>query len=155
MAKAEKTAAAPARKVSPIIIARWSEAQFKQARHAITPEPGTVLEDLLNPAYYANIAPRVNVGDVIEARPADGAYYAEIYVWAKGPNWLHVSPVRYMERPPAAAAADTRGFSIEFVEGPTKHRVVRDGDRAELARGFESADEANAWLKANLGQLAA
>lgn len=146
----------PARALAPISVTRWSEAAFKQARHAIAPEAETPVEHLLNPAYFAHIAPKVNAHDVLEVRPADGSYYMELYVWAKGSNWLQVSVLRAIERPTLAAvpAADAR-FSIEFVDGAKKYRVIRAADRAELASGFETPEVANAWLDGNKGRLAA
>lgn len=149
-------AAEPVRNVPPLTVARWSEAQFKQARHAVTPEGGVLVEDLLDPAYFAHVAPKMNAGDIIEVRPADGAFYAELYIWAKGPSWLQVSLLKQLDRPgPAAVRSALKGFSIEFVEGVAKHRVVRDGDRAEIARGFETPAAANAWLEANKVRIAA
>ncbi|MGY4295375.1 hypothetical protein ACVWXN_003470 [Bradyrhizobium sp. i1.4.4] len=130
--------------------------RFKQARHAIAPEAETPVEHMLNPAYFAHIAPKVNALDVIEVRPADNSYYMELYVWAKGSNWLQVSVLRAIERPAlAAVAAIDERFSIEFVDGAKKHRIIRKADRAELASGFETEALANAWLTGNLGQLAA
>ena len=157
-----KVAVAPAvappivRSNKPLILARWSEAQFKQARHAISPEPGTRYEEILDPAFFANIAPKVNSGDIIEVRPGDGSYYAELYVWNKGANWLQVSELKRIERPTAGLmpAANT-AFSIEFVEGPHKHRVLRNSDRGVIAHGFDSPEAANLWLAQNLGRIAA
>ena len=148
--------AAPTRALAPISVTRWSEAAFKQARHSITPEAETPREHLLNPAYFAHIAPKVNAHDIIEVRPADGAFYMELYVWAKGSNWLHVSELTSVERPTLSGlvAADGK-FSIEFVDGARKYRVVRTADRAELASGFETPALASAWLDGNKAKVAA
>lgn len=155
-AKEPAAEAAPARAVSPLIIARWSEAQFIQARHAIRPEVNTPFLHLLDPAYYANIAPKLNAGDILEVRPAEGSYYAELYVWGKGPNWAQVSLLRRIDRPAdAALPSANKAFSIEFVEGPFKHRVIRNSDRAVVAHGFDSPDAANAWLLQNGSRIAA
>jgi hypothetical protein len=154
--KPPEAAAAPPRTLAPLIVARWSEAQFKQARHAIAPEAGTPYSDLLSPAYYAHIAPKVNAGDVIEVRPADGSYYAEIYVWAKGANWLQVSELTKIAPPKSVALPSVnKAFSIEFVEGAAKHRVIRNSDRAMVAQNFDTVDAANAWLAENGSRIAA
>lgn len=155
--KAEKTAAPekPVRMLAPISVTRWSEAAFKQGRHAIAPEADTPLEHLLNPAYFAHIAPKVNAGDIIEVRPAGGLFYKELYVWAKGANWLHVSELVSIERPSMEAVAADDKFSIDFVDGAKKYRVIRNSDRAELASGFDTPDIANAWLQGNKAKVAA
>lgn len=148
--------AAAQRSVTPLIISRWSESQFTQARHAVRPEPNTPYADLLDPAYWAHIAPKVLANDVIEVRPAEGSYYAEFYVWAKGPNWLQVSELRKIDRPankamPSANAA----FLIDFVDGPAKHRVIRALDSQVMAQSFVSPADANAWISQNVGRIAA
>ncbi|MCK1501498.1 hypothetical protein [Bradyrhizobium sp. 188] len=155
-AAATPVPAKPVRALAPISVTRWSEAAFKQGRHAITPDADTPVEHLLNPAYFAHIAPKVNSGDVIEVRPADNLFYLELYVWAKGSNWLHVSELRRIERPSmAAVAAEDGKFSIEFVDGAKKYRVIRNSDRAELSNGFETPEIANAWLAGNRSKVAA
>lgn len=142
--------------LSPLVMSRWSEAAFVQARHAIRPEANTPYGDLLNPAYFAHIAPKVNAGDVLEVRPAEGTYYAELYVWAKGPSWLQVSELVKIERPQhSALPALNKAFSIDFVEGPAKHRVIRKSDSQVMAQHFDSPDAANAWLAQNAGRIAA
>jgi len=152
---ADKPVPAP-RKVAALTVSRWSEAAFKQARHAITPEAGTPVEDLLNPAFYANIAGKMNAGDIVEARPADGAYYLELYVWDRGDNWAQVGVLRALERPgPVAVPSTDDAFLIEFVDGAKKHRVLRKSDKAEVAHGFATVAAANAWLEHNRGKLAA
>jgi hypothetical protein len=149
-------AAPPARSVTPLILARWSEAQFTQARHAVRPEANTRYADLLDPAYWAHLAPKILANDVIEVRPAEGGYYAELYVWAKGPNWLQVSELRKIERPQhSARASGSKAFSIDFVDGPAKHRVIRTSDQQVVAQHFDSPEAANAWLGENAGRIAA
>jgi hypothetical protein len=155
-AAAAAAPAAAARNVTPLIVARWSEAQFTQARHAIRPEANTPYADLLDPGYYAHIAGKVNVNDILEVRPAEGSYYAEMYVWAKGPSWLQVSELVRIARPANAVLASVnQAFAIDFVDGPAKHRVIRKSDRQVMGQGFDSPEAANAWLAQNSGRLAA
>jgi hypothetical protein len=156
----DKTAdAAPkveVRAVKPLILARWSEAQFVQNRHAVRPEASTAYEDVLDPGYFAHIAPKLNANDIIEVRPAEGSYYAELYVWSKGPNWAQVSELKRIERPASGVLPSAnKAFSIEFVDGPAAHRVIRNSDRGVVAQGFNSPETANAWLSANVKQIAA
>ncbi len=140
--------------MTPLIVSRWSEAQFIQARHSIKPEAGTAYEDLFDPSYFAHIALKLNVGDIIEVRPAEASYYAELYVWAKGQGWAKVSVLNKIERPADTVVAP-KGFSIDFVEGASKHRVLRDSDRQVVAKGFDTPEAANAWLAQNAGRIAA
>lgn len=154
-AEAPKTDAKQ-RAISPLIVARWSEAQFKQARHAISPEANTDYLNLFDPAYFSHIAPKVNANDIIEVRPPEGTYYAELYVWAKGPNWLQVSEIVRIERPTTVALPSiSKAFSIDFVDGPAKHRVIRNSDSQVMAQHFESIEGANSWLAQNANRIAA
>ncbi len=157
-AKPEKTAEAlpVKRAVAPLIASRWSEAQFVQARHSVRPEAGTAYEDLFNPAYFAHIAAKLRAGDIVEARPAEGSYYAELYVWAVGPGWAQVSELTKIQRPAGVAdASANKGFAVDFVEGTSKHRIIRLSDRQVMAKGFDTPEAAREWLAANAAQIAA
>jgi hypothetical protein len=153
--EATKPAAPPPRFVA-LNVSRWSEAQFKQSRHAVSPEANTPYLHLFDPAYFAHIAPKVNANDVIEVRPAEGSYYAELYIWSKGPNWLQVSELRKIDRPSSGVLPSVdKNFSVEFVEGPSAHRVIRNSDRGVVAQGFDSPETANTWLANNIKRIAA
>ena len=90
--KPEKPAKAPKaeveeapRRVVPLAVTRWQLGEFLNNRHSVSPAAGTPFEDLLRPEFWANIV-RMAPGDIIEVRPEDQSYFAELYVLKRERN---------------------------------------------------------------------
>lgn len=168
-AAADATAARPARKSTvvkaeasetgsksqPIILARWNFSETVAARHSISPEASVPYEDVLKPQFFANIAVRLRPTDIVEVRPEDNSYYAELYVWSVSKAAAVVSEIVRIDIPKDASFKVVEGFEVEFRPGPKKFRIVRVSDSREIQSGFDTADAASEWLIANRRQFAA
>lgn len=142
-------------KTQPITMSRHALTEVVAARHSISPEAGTPFEDVLKPGYFANIASKLHPTDIIEVRPEEGSYYAELIVWNAGKAHANVSPVMHVKRPSGMTMKIVEGFEVEFRAGPTMYRVVRASDGTEIKSGFSNPDDATDWLIANRKQFAA
>lgn len=127
------------------------------AVHVLTPEPGTTLEEILRPEYWANVASRLNVNrpddfkhvpDVIRVCPADSSWYAELLVVNAGALAARVVLKEHIEIAKIAAAAVKvpTGYKIEH-RGKGGWRVTRVSDGAVLKDGFESEAAAVAFAE--------
>lgn len=145
----------PGRNTQPITQSRHFLSEVVAARHSISPEADTPFEDVLKPGYFANIAARLRPTDIIEVRPEEGSYYAELFVWGAGKSHANVSTISYTRRPSGMTMKIVEGFEIEFRAGPTMYRVIRTSDSKEIKSGFTNPDDATDWLIANRKQFAA
>lgn len=139
----------------PIIQSRHTLTEVVSSRHSISPEAGTPFEDVLKPGYYSNIAHKLRPTDIIEVRPEEGSYYAELIVWGAGKSHANVSVVKHVERPENMTTKIIEGFEVEFRAGPAMYRVIRTSDQKEIKSGFANPDDATDWLIANRRQFAA
>ncbi len=139
----------------PIIQGRHSLVEVAAARHSISPEDATPFEAVLLPGYFANIAVKLRPTDIIEVRPENNSYFAELYVWSVGKASAMVSLVTKIDRPEGMSTKIMEGYDVEFVPGPKKYRIIRVKDRTEIRAGFESENAASDWLIANRRQFAA
>lgn len=125
------------------------QAEFARTVWVIKPEPGTTLEDLLQPETWAHIAKTLRPGDRIEVMPAGGEWFAELQVRSSANTEARVSLLRRVDfaDPPTAAS----------VEIDVKHRgrsgwsVIRKSDKTVLVDGLQTKEEADEWAKLNLG----
>lgn len=156
---ADKTAAKPKedeaelpafdenRRVVPLQVTRWQIGEFMNTRHSVTPASGTLWEDLLRPEFWANIT-AMKEGDIIEVRPEDQSYFAELYVLRRQRTSATVAVIRepvklvsaYKPRPGEVK------FRVEFAGSLAKWRIVKTSDLTVLRDKFASESEARSWL---------
>lgn len=134
-------------RVTPLQVTRWQLGEFMNQRHSVSPASGTPFEDLLRPEFWANIT-RMKAGDIIEVRPEDNSYFAELYVLKRERNSATVAVIR--EPVPLVSAfkplpGEVR-FKIEFAGSHGKWRVVRLSDNAAMRDRFENEADARKWL---------
>jgi hypothetical protein len=146
-AKATTEPDAAPRRVVPLQVTRWQLGEFMNHRHSVAPASNTPFEDLLRPEFWANIT-RLTAGDIIEVRPEDQSYYAELYVMKKDRNSATVAVIRAPVRLEAAfkPLPGEKSFKIEFAGTHAKWRVIRLADLAVMRDKFASEAEARAWL---------
>lgn len=139
------------------------EAEYERKIYAVTPEHGTTIEQMLDPAYWANVGYKFKPGDRIEVISEDSTWFAELLVIAAARLWAKVSTLRFVElttavagdatktsTPPADSAFDD--YIIKWGTGSTKFRVVRKQDKEVIREGFATKRDAEAWLLDHLDQ---
>lgn len=122
------------------------QADFARTVHAVTPEPGTTLDQVLKPEAWAHVAKLLKAGDKIEVRSADGEWFAELYVRSVTETDAHVvvlQSYKFSGEKPAPTEVD-----VKF-RGDKKWSVIRKADKAVLTEGLETKGAAEDWAKAN------
>lgn len=145
-----------ARRVVPLQVTRWQLGEFMNSRHSVSPASGTPFEDLLRPEFWANIT-RLAAGDIIEVRPEDQSYYAELYVMRRDRTAATVAVIREPVKlvPAFKPLPGEVNFRVEYAGSHGKWRVLRISDKAVMRDRFESEGLARTWLTEYERMLAA
>ena len=146
-APSRDTADGEERSVVPLPVTRWQLGEFINNRHSVPPASGTPFEDLLRPEFWANIV-RMAAGDIIEVRPEDQSYYAELYVLKRERNAAIVAVIRPPVKLEGAfkLTPGVKAYKVEFSGSHGKWRVVRLSDNTTVRDRFGSEGEARRWL---------
>ena len=124
--------------------AEFQQAEYRRHIWLATPEPGTKPGDLVEPEFWTHVAKKLQQGDFIEVVSAEGDWLAKLYVRSASASGVvtHLFPVEYIGKKPVTISED---YSIQLA-GKNKWRVVRNSDRAEMVKGLETREIAEAWL---------
>jgi hypothetical protein len=130
---------------------RIKQADFIRTVWSAQPEPGTTLDEMLLPEYWANVAKTLKKGDRIDVTSADGEWLAELLVRASADNSVTVSVLqKYVFSTPEAPVVDD-AFDIKH-RGGAKWSVLRKSDKRVMVENLETRNEAESWVaKNNLG----
>lgn len=124
--------------------------EYERAYYFWIAPSGVALTDVLDPNFWANVAPRLKLYDRIEVVAADRSFDVDLRVVAIDPRgyWAAVHMLRGPEDvapvpAPAQAAPDSSGYMIEndAVQG---WRILNGRDL--IAHGLASEDAAKAKL---------
>lgn len=138
-----------------LVRSRITLADQVRSRWAISPEAGSTIEDIMRPEYTANIAAQLKRWDVVEVRPDDETYYAELLVKTAERTGATFWLIQFCELATKAPAAEpSEPFVIGWGGPHQKHRVIRKADNEVLKHGFSSAEEARAWAVEHAKALA-
>lgn len=121
-------------------------------------EPGTTLDEMLEPSFWAHVAGKIDVrgfGSKIEVIAEDGSFYAELLVTystmreirAVKLHWVDLERTDPLSMPDAPYIAEHKGFG--------KWRVLRTSDRTVARDGFNSKEDAQRWIDSHVKALAA
>lgn len=125
---------------------RLKPAEYLRTIHVATPESGTTVEQLTDPALWTHCARSLHVGDRIEVIPEDGTYFAELYVRELSKNSAKVELLRHHVLTEPDAVLDTDEFEIKWGGPNARYRVIRKKDKAILQDNFVDANAAKKWL---------
>jgi hypothetical protein len=123
---------------------QFKEAQFVFKTFSARPEEGTVVEDILAPAYWANIAEQLQPGSRIEVMPLDGAFFAELIVVSSNRTAAVVVPLRVVDltlKVGATESGDDPEYSVKF-RGPRKFCVIRNADGQPVIEDIDTKEQA-------------
>ena len=125
---------------------KLKEASYVRNIFVATPEAGTTLEDVQDPAFWTHVAKQLRISDRIEVIPEDSAFFAELYVQNVRLNTVNVKLLRHNIFAEAEDEAKDELHDIKWRGPLAKFRVTRKKDNATLKEGFESKADARQWL---------
>lgn len=134
--------------------ARFARNEYVNTDWTVTVEAGTSLEDVLNPAFFANVAAKMTAYDHIRVRVDTGEWYAELLVLDCGRNWAKMFKLceHKLTREETNEEIDSQ-FTVKHLGPHKKYAVIRKSDNETLRDGFTNKHEANAWLASHLLSL--
>lgn len=142
-----------------LLVTQIKEAQYVRRDFVVTPAPGTTMQEMLVPMYWAHVARDLRPFDRIEVRAADGKWWAELIVRVVEPLAVKVELLRHRD---FEAAQGRTGPELEVPEGyEIKHRglgkwcAIRLEDQEVVIKGQEDKLAAIVALHASLARLAA
>ena len=129
-------------------------AEYARRVHRVYPEQSAELKDLLDPGYWAHVAAEFTNGDMIEALPEGGAWYAQLIVVGCSKQHARVAVVSMTKlRSAEEAPKDKPAFTAEFKGPQRKWSVIRTSDKSYVKEGLDSKEEALKWLEDNEADL--
>lgn len=160
-----KTAPSAAQQLIQLAPGALLELDYVSSRFDAKAGPGVKPEDLLAPAYWAHDAVKLKPFDEIRVRADDGTWVANLMVLDCSRNWARVQQLA-LYRLTTADQSQTQAAHQESIEamvkahkvvhrGPHKWSVVREGDKAVMAEGKGTREEAQTWLEEHAKKNAA
>lgn len=110
-------------------------------------EEGTLIQDIMEPSYWAHKAAELRPYDHIEVRLETGEWVAEVLVVSQGLNWAKVHLLQKHDLMSATEAPPESQKHMVKWRGPQhKWCVLRIADNAVLQSGLEK-ELAEDWLR--------
>lgn len=135
--------------MSKILSNRIHPAEYDRVVWAATPEAGTVLKDVLEPAYWSHVAKNLKPGAQIEVTAADGSWFARLYVRSADDNSAKVFTLDYWNFDLSDEVEKEAGAVAEFVvkhRGPKGWCVSRSSDKALVFENGTTRSDADQWV---------
>lgn len=135
---------------------RLVPAEYTRTVHDVTVPAEVSPEECLAPGFWAHVASKLRVKDVLVVQSETLTWYMELYVLQAGHLYAKVGKLQYVEFDPNAIkeqAVVMGEYTIEFTNITSKYRVRRGKD--VLKDKFASRAEAQAFLDSYLKNAAA
>jgi len=159
-AMSEQAPAAPMVPVKPkpllkLVPSRMREAEAVRNTWCVTPEPGTQLDDILKPGYWAHMCNKLRPWDVIEVRYEDeeGPFFAQLLVRYVGRVEAAVKVVHFVPLGPVGLDPLDSEYKIKYSGAHCKYRVIRKKDGMVLKDELDTYEIAARWLNEHLKAL--
>lgn len=126
---------------------RMHLAEYDRQDWTVNADLGTKLEEVLEPDYWAHMAPQMQQYDHIEVRVDDGSWIAYLLVTACDRNWAKVKLLhRYDLVEDQSIPVASLRYKVDF-KGP-QHRwsVIRLSDGAYVHEGERTRLAAEQWM---------
>lgn len=109
-------------------------------------EPGTTIEDVLAPEFWAHVSRRMSPGNRIEIFAQD--FWAMLIVRSAGKVDAVVQVLQHVELGDAKAATATGSLYDVVWRSPTrKWGVIRISDKAVVKEDIQTKEQALEWVK--------
>lgn len=136
-------------------------AEFARTVFAYTPSENVTYDELLEPAFWANVGHKVKPGCQIEVLAPDMSWFANFIVISCARTWIKLAPVSGRVSLVATKKQaksvdldhDEKGYDISFKGQSKKFCIVRKSDLKEIKDGLPTEEEAKIFLKNHLKAL--
>lgn len=138
-------------------------ASFHYNRWSADLDETQTLDDALLPDFWVGQAEKImgqdktnpkGVGDIIEIRKRDTGQFMEVIIRALEKGYVKVEPLRSYE-PKAVAEPESSPLTTKWNPGRKYHEVIRKTDKIVMRSGFQTKDEAVAWIADHVKAMAA
>jgi hypothetical protein len=146
-AAAHDEATAPFAPAAPLSFDRWQLKEHRNPGHWICVQAGVTIEQLLEPAFWANVARNLQPRSTVEVHWDDASQFAELYVLDAGRNWASVDVLRHhadLKRPNLKHLAEQ--YEVGFNGPVDRFRILRLSDREVIKAGFATEVDAHKFL---------
>ena len=109
-------------------------------------DEGTKIEDVLDPAYWCLLAPKLKPFDHIEVRADDGSWIANLIVLATARTWARVKILNKFDLSTKSLDYESNTHKVAFKGPQRKWSVIRTSDGEYVKEGFAAKIEAEQWL---------
>lgn len=124
---------------------RLRQAEFNRTVWAAQPEPGTTLEDMVKPEYWAHVAKNFKVGDRVEVVPEGAEWFAELFVRSVSPTAATVVVLRSQVFAERKASIDP-GLDVKY-RGANGWSVIRKSDKSVLYEKGDTREAAESFAR--------
>lgn len=143
------------KKTPPLVPARLQRVGYTNIDREVTVEAGVTLEDVLQPEFWAHVAPSLRPYDELRVRTDDGIWYAHLLVLWVGRAAAKVIQLYHVQLSTSDVdQSSDAGYTVAY-KGPHKrYCVMRDKDNTYVKDGCQTKEEAFAWREQYLKTLA-
>jgi hypothetical protein len=121
-----------------VIDQRMKSAEYERNVWVVNAEHGTIVNDVLEPAYWAHVAQKLRPYDRIEVRVDSGEWLLELMVLGCDRNWARVHVLhRYELGPVEAELPAAQKHKVEWKGPQLKWCVIRVSDSEIIVRGLD------------------
>lgn len=123
-------------------------AEYDRVLMVARPVAGTVLADMLPPEYWAHVVKNLRQGSRIEVLPAEGTWFAELFVRSVEEKAAHVFVLRFVDFDAEESAPVVEGeapYTMKFCGPVAKFRVTRVSDNETMIEGLDKLG-AQKWI---------
>lgn len=145
--------------VKPVLKPKFSQrdfgvSSFKRNEWHLTLQEAQTMDDVSNPRLWSDILGKQARGDTVEAFKPDTSEYAKFVVVEVGTSFIRLGKIEGFT-PVAVTIADASPLQTKWNVGKRAHDVVRKADNQVMAGGFQTKDQAVAWIDDHMKKMAA
>lgn len=123
--------------------------------HTVPAEIG--LDDVLSPEFWTHVAQKLRPHNRIIVDREDGAWTATLFVRSAARLSATVAVEHFKEfgeREALPAEPSAAEYEVAWGGPAHKHRVIRKADKQVMEKGFDTPEQASAWLRQHVKAMA-
>ena len=133
--------------VTAIYPARFHQADYKRTVHLLIVEPRTTQAQLKSPDFWANLAPKCKMGDLVEIEPDDGTFFALYKIRDVGKHHVTVSEVYFTDFVnEKTESVKQDGYYVKWRGQQLMYCIIREGTDKPVKEGFGTKELAQSEL---------